>query len=70
MELGANFDYVFALDPFGPLPGTVADTIEVGTNLQIFERDLQLQETIARCRNLALLGLLAVPIGLVCCGSG
>lgn len=64
VELGANFDYVFAFGPYGPLPGTVAGTIEGGTNLQIFERDLQLQETTPAPEPRSL-GLLAVAIGLV-----
>ena len=63
VQLGAMDDYVAVFGPFGPLPGTVADTIEGGTNVNIFERDLQLQETSAapvpEPGSLGLLGMMA-----------
>jgi hypothetical protein len=64
VELGVNFDYVFGFGPFGPLPGTVADTIAGTTNVQIFERDIQLQQTTSSVPEPGSFGLVVVAIGL------
>jgi len=63
--LGPMFDYVFAFGPFGPLPGTAADTILGTTNVEIFERDIQLQETSATVPEPGSLGLLGIVVGLM-----
>jgi hypothetical protein len=62
--LGPMFDYVAGWGPFGPVPGSAADTIEGSTLVDIFERDLQLQET-TPVPEPSSLGLLAVTIGLL-----
>ena len=64
VELGPMFDYVFGYGPLGPVPGTTADTIAGTTNLDIFERDIQLQETSAPVPEPGSLGLLGIVVGL------
>lgn len=63
VELGSEFDYAYAIGPFGPVPGSTADTIDGITNVEMFERDLQLQQTaVPEPASIALLGL---TIGLI-----
>lgn len=58
--LGANFDYVVGYGPLGPVPGSVDDTVIGTTNVEIFERDLTLQQTTApEPGSLGMLGLVA-----------
>jgi hypothetical protein len=61
--LGANFDYVFGYGPFGPVPGSVDDTVVGTTNVEIFERDLTLQQTTTP--EPGSLSLLAIAVGWI-----
>jgi hypothetical protein len=63
VQLGGTFDFVYAFGPFGPLPNTTADTIEGGTTVEIFERDIQLQQTTVP--EPSSLGPLGIAIGLM-----
>jgi hypothetical protein len=63
VELGPQFDYVYAYGPFGPVPGSTADTVIGTTNVDIFERDIQLQET--STPEPGSFGLLSIAIGLI-----
>ena len=62
--LGPMFDYVAGWGPFGPVPGSTADTIEGTTLVDIFERDVQLQET-APVPEPGSLTLLGIAVGLL-----
>jgi hypothetical protein len=62
--LGPMFDYVAGWGPFGPVPGSTADTIAGTTLVDIFERDIQLQETSAPVPEPGSLGLLGIVVGL------
>jgi len=61
--LGPQDSYVAVWGPFGPLPGTTADTIEGGTPVDIFERDISLQEIAAP--EPASFSLFATALGLI-----
>jgi len=65
--LGPQSDYVAEFGPFGslPPPAMAGDTIEGGTLVDIYERNLQLQETSAPVPEPGSLGLLGIVVGLM-----
>ena len=62
--LGPMFDYVAGWGPFGPVPGSTADTVVGTTLVDIFERDVQVQET-TPVPEPGSLGLLGIAVGLM-----
>ncbi len=64
VQLGPMFDYVAGWGPFGPVPGSTADTVVGTTLIDIFERNIQLQET-SPVPEPGSLGLLGIAVGLL-----